>query len=178
MITEGQINMVASKLIDDWRASPGASTMDLVRRAIEAGARAAVPRQGFGLTAQQRDLLTYIQGYVRKRDYAPSFDEMKDALGLKSKSGIFRLVGEAPQWAQDRAKELLKTAPKDMLLWMVLAHGLAQEREACAAAIYDPDRTYGGSGIQWVAGYIKGRKDAADELRADWRREQQKDETR
>ncbi|MGC6536534.1 MAG: LexA family protein, partial [Candidatus Puniceispirillaceae bacterium] len=44
------------------------------------------------LTAKQRDLLNFIKSYQEAQDHAPSFDEMKDAVGLKSKSGIHRLV--------------------------------------------------------------------------------------
>ena len=44
------------------------------------------------LTRKQYELLQYIDGHVKKRGVSPSFDEMKDALGLKSKSGIHRLI--------------------------------------------------------------------------------------
>lgn len=45
------------------------------------------------LTRKQYDLLIYIQGYLDQKGLPPSFDEMRDALNLKSKSGIHRLVG-------------------------------------------------------------------------------------
>jgi len=44
------------------------------------------------LTKKQRDLLLFIHERVESGDIAPSFDEMRDALGLKSKSGIHRLI--------------------------------------------------------------------------------------
>ena len=44
------------------------------------------------LTAKQRELLNFLQRYQDEFDHAPSFEEMKDAIGLKSKSGIHRLV--------------------------------------------------------------------------------------
>lgn len=44
------------------------------------------------LTPKQLELLKYIAGHIRKKGVSPSFDEMKDALGLKSKSGIHRLI--------------------------------------------------------------------------------------
>lgn len=44
------------------------------------------------LTAKQRDLLLYINEHMGGTDIAPSFEEMKNALGLKSKSGIHRLI--------------------------------------------------------------------------------------
>lgn len=44
------------------------------------------------LTQKQRDLLLLIHTRMSKGDLAPSFDEMRDSLGLKSKSGIHRLI--------------------------------------------------------------------------------------
>ena len=44
------------------------------------------------LTRKQRELLLYIHGHLSENGVSPSFDEMKDALGLKSKSGIHRLI--------------------------------------------------------------------------------------
>ena len=44
------------------------------------------------LTRKQHDLLLYIHKSLKNEGISPSFDEMKDALGLRSKSGIHRLV--------------------------------------------------------------------------------------
>ncbi|MEM9468971.1 MAG: transcriptional repressor LexA [Pseudomonadota bacterium] len=44
------------------------------------------------LTKKQRELLLYIHENMKNSDVAPSFDEMRIALGLKSKSGIHRLI--------------------------------------------------------------------------------------
>ena len=44
------------------------------------------------LTKKQRDLLVFIHDHMTQGDVAPSFDEMREALGLKSKSGIHRLI--------------------------------------------------------------------------------------
>lgn len=44
------------------------------------------------LTRKQYELLMFIHERVRESGVPPSFDEMKDALGLKSKSGIHRLI--------------------------------------------------------------------------------------
>ena len=44
------------------------------------------------LTRKQYDLLMYIQGYLDQKGLPPSFDEMRTALNLKSKSGVHRLV--------------------------------------------------------------------------------------
>lgn len=44
------------------------------------------------LTAKQQELLIFIQRRLEEGGVSPSFDEMKDALDLKSKSGIHRLI--------------------------------------------------------------------------------------
>ena len=44
------------------------------------------------LTKKQYELLMFIHERVRETGVPPSFDEMKDALDLKSKSGIHRLI--------------------------------------------------------------------------------------
>jgi repressor LexA len=44
------------------------------------------------LTRKQHELLHYIHQHLNAHGVSPSFDEMKDALGLKSKSGIHRLI--------------------------------------------------------------------------------------
>src|SRR3546814_5187545 len=41
---------------------------------------------------KQHDLLLYIHDKLETTGVSPSFDEMKEALGLKSKSGIHRLI--------------------------------------------------------------------------------------
>lgn len=44
------------------------------------------------LTRKQHDLLVFVNDRVRETGVPPSFDEMKDALDLRSKSGIHRLI--------------------------------------------------------------------------------------
>ncbi len=44
------------------------------------------------LTQKQHDLLIFIDKRLKKNSISPSYDEMKDALGLASKSGIHRLI--------------------------------------------------------------------------------------
>ena len=44
------------------------------------------------LTRKQSELLTYIQDRLKESGVSPSFEEMKDALALKSKSGVHRLI--------------------------------------------------------------------------------------
>jgi repressor LexA len=44
------------------------------------------------LTRKQYELLVYIDGHLKQTGFSPSFEEMKDALNLRSKSGIHRLI--------------------------------------------------------------------------------------
>ena len=44
------------------------------------------------LTKKQNELLIYINQNLRETGVAPSYEEMKDALDLRSKSGIHRLI--------------------------------------------------------------------------------------
>ncbi|WP_028970549.1 transcriptional repressor LexA [Sphingomonas sp. URHD0057] len=44
------------------------------------------------LTAKQRELLLFIDDRLKQDGISPSFDEMREALDLKSKSGVHRLI--------------------------------------------------------------------------------------
>ena len=44
------------------------------------------------LTAKQHQLLTFIQARLEASGISPSFEEMKEALDLRSKSGVHRLI--------------------------------------------------------------------------------------
>ncbi len=44
------------------------------------------------LTRKQHELLMFIDQHLRETGFSPSFEEMKEALNLKSKSGIHRLI--------------------------------------------------------------------------------------
>jgi repressor LexA len=44
------------------------------------------------LTRKQHELLVYIDRHLKQTGFSPSFEEMKEALNLRSKSGIHRLI--------------------------------------------------------------------------------------
>ncbi len=44
------------------------------------------------LTSKQNELLRFIHQRLQENGVPPSFDEMKEALDLRSKSGIHRLI--------------------------------------------------------------------------------------
>lgn len=67
------------------------------------------------LTRKQHDLLTFIDTRLAQDGVSPSFEEMKDALSLKSKSGVHRLINALEERAfirrlpnRARALEVLK----------------------------------------------------------------------
>ena len=72
------------------------------------------------LTRKQHELLAFLVASSQKSDVTPSFDEMRKAVGLASKSGIHRLVSALEERGyirrlanKARAIEILRT-PSDM----------------------------------------------------------------
>ena len=49
------------------------------------------------LTKKQIELFVYLRDYISSNDISPSFEEMKNAVNLKSKSGIHRLITSLEQ---------------------------------------------------------------------------------
>ncbi len=49
------------------------------------------------LTKKQKELFEYLSEYIEKNSISPSFEEMKIAVNLKSKSGIHRLITSLEQ---------------------------------------------------------------------------------
>ena len=68
------------------------------------------------LTKKQKELFDYLSNYIAKNSISPSFEEMKNAVHLKSKSGIHRLITSLEQRGfikrlkhKARAMEITKT---------------------------------------------------------------------
>ena len=49
------------------------------------------------LTKKQKELFVYLRDYISSNHISPSFEEMKNAVNLKSKSGIHRLITSLEQ---------------------------------------------------------------------------------
>ena len=49
------------------------------------------------LTKKQKELFVFLRDYISSNDISPSFEEMKNAVNLKSKSGIHRLITSLEQ---------------------------------------------------------------------------------
>ena len=74
------------------------------------------------LTKKQKELFVYLNNYISSNDISPSFEEMKDAVNLKSKSGIHRLITSLEQRGyikrlkhKARAMEITKDLPNKNL---------------------------------------------------------------
>ena len=74
------------------------------------------------LTSKQRELLIFLTKYLEDNEVSPSFDEMREAVGLASKSGIHRLVSALEERGyirrlanRARAIEILRTANNAVL---------------------------------------------------------------
>ncbi len=88
------------------------------------------------LTEKQRDLLIFIHSRLQETGISPSFEEMRDAIGLKSKSGIHRLVKSLEERgfirrlkSRARALEIIKmpaSSAQENFAPMVMNGGLGQ----------------------------------------------------
>jgi len=74
------------------------------------------------LTRKQHELITFIQNRLEESGISPSFEEMKDALDLKSKSGVHRLISALEERGfirrlanRARALEVIKTPEGSVL---------------------------------------------------------------
>ena len=74
------------------------------------------------LTKKQKELFVYLNNYISSNDISPSFEEMKNAVNLKSKSGIHRLITSLEQRGyikrlkhKARAMEITKDLPNKYL---------------------------------------------------------------
>src|SRR3712207_9451132 len=86
------------------------------------------------LTRKQHELLVFIDRHLRTTGFSPSFEEMKDALNLKSKSGIHRLIT-----ALEERGFLKRRAHRARALEVIrLPENLAPRRAAAAAMAEAP----------------------------------------
>ena len=72
------------------------------------------------LTKKQKELFDYLKEYMSNNQISPSFEEMKEAVNLKSKSGIHRLISSLEERGfikrlkhKARAMEIVDKNPKN-----------------------------------------------------------------
>src|SRR6202047_4936710 len=92
--------------------------------------RRAPPAGGYGkmLTRKQFELLRFIHERLKEAGVPPSFDEMKDALDLRSKSGIHRLITALEERGFIRRLPNRARAIEVIKLPDTVAHGLGNGR--------------------------------------------------
>jgi len=93
------------------------------------------------LTRKQHELIRFIQARLEESGVSPSFEEMKEALDLKSKSGVHRLISALEERGfirrlpnRARALEVLRQ-PDDV---MTKAPARAANSNSAAAAVIRP----------------------------------------
>jgi repressor LexA len=133
------------------------------------------------LTRKQYELLMFIHERVRETGIPPSFDEMKEALDLKSKSGIHRLITALEERGflrrmekRARALEVLKL-PDNMAETLRPATTRSQAQRATGrhgremrvdARVSQPRRGYGDGGEAAVNVPLVGRIAAGTPIEA------------
>ena len=80
------------------------------------------------LTRKQAELLRFIHERLKEAGVPPSFDEMKDALDLRSKSGIHRLITALEERGFIRRLPNRARAIEVIKLPELVAHGMAANR--------------------------------------------------
>lgn len=79
------------------------------------------------LTRKQHELLCFIHDRLAESGVSPSFEEMKDALDLKSKSGVHRLISALEE------RQFIRRLPNRARALEVVRMPEAAERRAAAA---------------------------------------------
>ena len=90
-----EVLALADAVIDRTRGERGITVRRAVAELIVAlqTLPSPLPRAAGGTTAKQQEAYAFICGYVREHAYSPSYDEIRAAVGIASKSGVFRLLG-------------------------------------------------------------------------------------
>ena len=93
--TPEAVNRIADQVYANWISTKGQSIEEAIANAVRAGIlyrQHINPVMKTGLTRKQMILLGYIEAYCVNHGFPPSYDEMRDAMGLHSKSGIHRMI--------------------------------------------------------------------------------------
>src|SRR5205814_1121281 len=89
------------------------------------------------LTRKQFELLRFIHERVKEAGVPPSFDEMKDALDLRSKSGIHRLITAL----EERGDSMLDAGILDGDIALIRRSESAETGDIVVALIDDEEAT-------------------------------------
>ena len=89
------------------------------------------------LTRKQLELLRFIHERLKETGVPPSFDEMKDALDLRSKSGIHRLITALEERGFIRRLPNRARAVEVVRLPDSVAHGIASRTRGFTPAVIE-----------------------------------------
>lgn len=84
------------------------------------------------LTRKQHELLCFIHDRLAETGVSPSFEEMKDALDLKSKSGVHRLISALEE------RQFIRRLPNRARALEIMKMPESADRKAAAANIQIP----------------------------------------
>lgn len=104
------------------------------------------------LTRKQHELLMFIERHLRETGFSPSFEEMKAHLGLRSKSGVHRLIT-----ALEERGFLARRAHRARALEVLRLPESASARGREAAAAFAPNVIRGNFGAK-----LAGARSAAE----------------
>ena len=97
------------------------------------------------LTPKQHKLLMYIDDFIKTNGHSPSFEEMKSAVGLKSKSGIHALINSLEERGfirklahKARALEVLKMPEITEQFKEDTTHNIANDNEDAEFSLMIP----------------------------------------
>src|SRR5580692_2371094 len=98
------------------------------------------------LTRKQYELLIFVNRRLTESGVSPSFEEMKDALGLKSKSGIHRLISGLEERGfirrlahRARALEVVRLPEDTAVAMRVRAPSMAADRSRFSPTVIQGD---------------------------------------
>lgn len=101
------------------------------------------------MTPHERKCLDYIRAYIGEHGFSPAYREIGDALGLRSKSGVYRLILSLERQNILRRERLgqhgisLKGgSPEDVLAALIKNHG---------QDLHDGTTLFAGAGQQLLA---------------------------
>ena len=93
------------------------------------------------LTRKQFELLRFVHDRLKESGVPPSFDEMKDALDLRSKSGIHRLITALERDGRRLDRPwMLAVAARGRAMWLAARGDLAAAVEHAQRALAEHDR--------------------------------------
>jgi repressor LexA len=108
------------------------------------------------LTRKQYELLAFLHGRLKETGVPPSFDEMKDALDLRSKSGIHRLIKALEE------RGFIKRLPNRARAIEVIRLPDSMQTAAAQAAPATRSRGFSPSVIQGNLGKVRNIPDSAN----------------